>query len=520
MKTILNTLFCIGFILFFIKRINAQDPDWSVNSANYQYSMTFTAFLNINGATLNSENDKVAAFVNGEIRGVSSVEYVTSENKYVAYLSVYANATNENISFKIYNSATDAVVNINKTEVFKIDGNLGGIFQSYSIASPALNYKAALSSFNFLGITTLAENISSNHVAIILSENTNVNSLIANFITSNNSKVFVNGILQESGVSSQDFTNPKTYKILSEDEASLTEYLVSVTVSSNSNPTIVLISSSENRNTNATPVSLDIVFSNGVTDFKKSDFILENAIISSFNSIDSQNYNVEIIPLSQGYISAQIPVSISLDVNNNPNERSNKIELNYDISKPIITAISIEMDANSWWFFVTFSEDVLNVDVTDFELKGMASAGLTISEVTRVSNNQYKVEVENFNTDDGVVSLQLKSTNDIKDIVGNSLVNSEFEAYFLNSEVLSLENDFRSSGFSMFPNPTSDFLNVKIQEGEIEQILVYNVNGKKVISKKINKEQSIIDTQNLIRGIYFIKIVLDKRILTKKLVKI
>jgi hypothetical protein len=169
---------------------------------------------------------------------------------------------------------------------------------------------------------------------------------------------------------------------------------------------------------------------------------------------------------------------------------------------------------------VTFNEAGVHTDVTDFELKGMASVGLTISEVTRVSNNQYKVEVENFNTDDGVVSLQLKSTNDIKDIAGNSLVNSEFEAYFLNNEVLSVENDFTISRFSMFPNPTSDFLNVKIQEGEIEQILLYNLNGKKVLSKKINKEQSIIDTQNLIRGIYFIKIILDKGIITKKLVKI
>jgi hypothetical protein len=49
---------------------------------------------------------------------------------------------------------------------------------------------------------------------------------------------------------------------------------------------------------------------------------------------------------------------------------------------------------------------------------------------------------------------------------------------------------------------------------------LYNLNGKKVLSKKINKQQSIVDTQNLIRGIYFIKIIFNNGILTKKLLKI
>ncbi|MFT4802511.1 MAG: hypothetical protein ACI93N_002290 [Flavobacteriaceae bacterium] len=520
MKTILNTLFFIGFLFFSTQSINAQDPNWTVNSANYQYSMTFTSFLNVNGATLTSTNDKVAAFVNGEIRGVSNVVFVASANKYVAYLSVYANADTENISFKIYNSATDLVVNIDKTEVFKIDGNLGGIFQSYSIASPQLNENAVFNSFDFLGITSVVSHISSSKINIVLPQNTNVTGLNAVFSLSTNSKVFVEDVLQQSNNSIHNFTNSIIYKVLSENEANLKEYEVLVSVALNSNPTTVVISTTQNLNSNSVPFSLDIAFSKVVSGFEKLDFVLENATVSSFSTSDSQNFKVEVIPHLQGVFSIQIPSSISLDVNNNQNEISNKIALNYDITKPIITAVSIEMDANSWWFLVTFNEDVVNIDVTDFELKGMASIGLIIPEVTSVSNNQYKVEVENSNTDDGVVSLQLKSTNDIKDIVGNSLVNSEFEAYFFNNEVLSVENDFIVSGFSMFPNPTSDFLNIKIQEGEIEQILLYNLNGKKVLSKKINKQQSIIDIQNLIRGIYVIKIISNNGILTKKLLKI
>jgi hypothetical protein len=115
---------------FWIQNLQAQDPNWSFNTSDYQYSMTFTAFLNVDGTTLTSANDKVAAFVNGEIRGVANVVYVASANKYVTYLSVYANTDNETISFKIYNSSSDTVVNIDKTINFSIDENIGGIAQA------------------------------------------------------------------------------------------------------------------------------------------------------------------------------------------------------------------------------------------------------------------------------------------------------------------------------------------------------------------------------------------------------
>jgi hypothetical protein len=520
MKTLIYKIYLIAFVSFWVQNTQAQDPSWSVNAASYQYSMTCTTFLNVDGITLTSANDKVAAFVNGEIRGVANVTYVASANKYVAYLSVYANTNNETIRFKIYNSSTNRTVNIDKTEMFRIDEHKGGIFQSYSIASPLLSDNVLFNSFKFEGITAAAAEISSNKINIVVPENTVLTSLTSVFSASQNARVYVAGVLQVSGIGVKDFTNPVIYKVLSESQAVLKEYEISVSLALKSDPVIVAISSAVNLNTNTIPVSVNISFSKVVSGFDVPDFLLENTAISALTTLDFKTYKVEVVPLAQGAFSIQIAANSALDENSNQNQISNKIIFTYDITKPIITDISINKEVVSCWFLVTFSEDVLNVDVSDFELKGMASLGLTISKVTSVSNNQYKVEVENYNTGDGVVSLQLKSTNDIEDIVGNSIVNSEFESYFLNNEVLSVENDFTIIGFSMFPNPTCDFLNVKIQEGEIEQILLYNLNGKIVLSKEINKQQSVIDTQNLIRGIYFIKIIFNDGILTKKLLKI
>ncbi|TXD51036.1 MULTISPECIES: Ig-like domain-containing protein [unclassified Polaribacter] len=493
MKTVLNKLFFIVFVGLFIQTIKAQDPNWSVNSASYQYSMTFTAFLNVNGTTLNGVNDKVAAFVNGEIRGVSAVVFEASANKYVTYLSVFANTDKETINFKIYNSATDLVVNINKSTDFRIDGNVGGIFQSFSIASPQLNENAVFNSFNFAGISSVNEEITSDKINIVLPENTSVTSLTAVFETSVKSKVFIDGVLQTSGNTAQNFTNALIYKVLSENEATLTIYEVSVSVALNNNPTTVIISSLVNLNTNSSPVSLDIAFSKVVSGFEKSDFIVENGVLSTFTTSDFQNYKVAIIPFSQGNFSVQVPANISLDENGNPNEFSNKVNFIYDISKPLISAISIEEDTDSWWFLVTFNEAVLNVDVTDFQLKGAASNALTISEVLLISSNVYKVSIASSNLEIGIISLQLNGNSDIKDLAGNTNVLSEFEAYFMsntssvsNSVVAKMflegaynvssgmmNDDLRVKGFIPLDTPYSDALTVSQD--------VLNVSGEDAI---------------------------------------
>ena len=59
----------IYFIMFTI--CFAQDPDWSVNSANYQYNGSITAV--VEGA---EDGDLIAAFYNGEVRGVQGANII------------------------------------------------------------------------------------------------------------------------------------------------------------------------------------------------------------------------------------------------------------------------------------------------------------------------------------------------------------------------------------------------------------------------------------------------------------
>ncbi len=75
---------------------------------------------------------------------------------------------------------------------------------------------------------------------------------------------------------------------------------------------------------------------------------------------------------------------------------------------------------------------------------------------------------------------------------------------------------------SVFPNPTSDFLTLKI-EGEMQiQYLVslIDINGKMLVSKKTEGFETIISMKNLVPAVYFLKITqYDNEVKTFKIIK-
>jgi len=126
------------FFFLYCLTSNAQLEQWSVNSSDFQYSMTFVSELSNDNQILISQMDKVAAFVNGECRGVSNVVYNTIVDKYVSYLSVYANTSGETVSFKVYNSNLDTILEVENTMEFSIDKNHGNAIEPF-VFSTTLN---------------------------------------------------------------------------------------------------------------------------------------------------------------------------------------------------------------------------------------------------------------------------------------------------------------------------------------------------------------------------------------------
>ncbi len=225
MKRIITNI----IVFFFIGiTVYGQEPVWSVNENDFEYTMSFVAFLNVDGATLTSTNDKVAAFVGGECRGVTNLIYVSSKDRYYAYFNVFSNTNGEALNFKVYDSTNDKVVDIVKTVNFEINALYGDLAQAFSFASPALNDEAELISFNFKDVTISNRNIQDNTMILYVDNGINVSALTSIFEISSGAQLFSESQKLISDSSVLDFTNPVMVEVLSEDESTRNEWEITV----------------------------------------------------------------------------------------------------------------------------------------------------------------------------------------------------------------------------------------------------------------------------------------------------
>lgn len=98
---------------------------WSVNPSDYSGHMTIYYGLKSGDHVLSDiSNYEVAAFVNGDCRGVGTIE--NHDGKTYGQLLVYGNTDGENVSFKFYNKNTQEEKNIYDVKfTFITDGIVG-----------------------------------------------------------------------------------------------------------------------------------------------------------------------------------------------------------------------------------------------------------------------------------------------------------------------------------------------------------------------------------------------------------
>ena len=81
-----------------------------------------------------------------------------------------------------------------------------------------------------------------------------------------------------------------------------------------------------------------------------------------------------------------------------------------------------------------------------------------------------------------------------------------------------VRDEFQSLDFSIYPNPTSSVLNVRLQGFLESRVGVYDVNGQLVFEKPLSRE-SQLDVSNLKQGIYFLKISNKNKVAFERFVK-
>ena len=88
---------------------------------------------------------------------------------------------------------------------------------------------------------------------------------------------------------------------------------------------------------------------------------------------------------------------------------------------------------------------------------------------------------------------------------------------YINPNLVIKENDWLSSAITFYPNPTSGYLNISINEGlELDGVTIYNALGQKVSQTKGTAQ---IDVSHIPSGIYYLSISTDQGTVTKTMVR-
>ncbi|MCB0283166.1 MAG: Ig-like domain-containing protein, partial [Calditrichaeota bacterium] len=125
----------------------SEPPQWTLNPANYQYSMDIIAQLKEGDGVSSDENDIVAAFVGNEIRGKVNLSYVSQESGYLAFLTVYSNQqTGESVTFRSWN-ASEGIESgfIKETVTFEDNGSVGLLLSPFVLTPSGRAQNVALS---------------------------------------------------------------------------------------------------------------------------------------------------------------------------------------------------------------------------------------------------------------------------------------------------------------------------------------------------------------------------------------
>lgn len=86
-------------------RVIKEAPDWSVNTADYGFSMNVIGNITIDNKLVRDAYTKVGAFVDNKPRGEAYLQYDKVSDSYIAYLSIYSNKeSGEKVTFKVWNA--------------------------------------------------------------------------------------------------------------------------------------------------------------------------------------------------------------------------------------------------------------------------------------------------------------------------------------------------------------------------------------------------------------------------------
>ena len=178
-----------------------------------------------------------------------------------------------------------------------------------------------------------------------------------------------------------------------------------------------------------------ITFLEPVNGFAVGDITVGNGTAAAFTGSEGDTeFTALITPTADGAVTVDVAADVATDAMGNGNTAAAQASSTYtaplDNTAPRVTSIarqtpaSSPTNADSLTWRVTFSEDVENVDATDFEVSGTTATPTAVSEVTASTVYDVTVSGGNLGSLDAPVTLAFVAGQDIDDPAGNALAST------------------------------------------------------------------------------------------------
>jgi hypothetical protein len=122
----------MGLLLAFAVALQAQPGGWSVNFSQYQYNMTITAQIQVNGIPNHALNNHLAVFSKGQIRGYATPVAINGQAYY--FITAYANTyQGDTLYFRAFVGSAQKIYESTDTLIFRHQNIVGKISAPYQV---------------------------------------------------------------------------------------------------------------------------------------------------------------------------------------------------------------------------------------------------------------------------------------------------------------------------------------------------------------------------------------------------
>jgi hypothetical protein len=144
---------------------------WSVDVSKYQMSMTVTGVVSIDKNEVSNGDMQVGVFIGDECRGTTTLKYIDTYQRYMAFIMVWGNSedANKKVTFKSFNPASNQELVVADLSLSFVPDNI--------IGSPVNPYKINFTISGLSDMSTNRFNLYPNPVSDVLHFDCNTNGI-------------------------------------------------------------------------------------------------------------------------------------------------------------------------------------------------------------------------------------------------------------------------------------------------------------------------------------------------------